>query len=157
MMQSWQKYVRTSVYFKATVFNFLFCYEVWWFYGCLFSSYSIFIKSIRIIFILKKCSLSKINTFLETRILATTILKQLLYSDSNLEYIWVCLSRLLLRLKSPSLRGHLTIQLLWVTTGLLVTHFIVLSTQWIKELRTWGQTEISSYCFFVWIQFIASK
>ena len=32
-------------------------------------------------------------------------------------------------------RKHLTIQLLWVTARLLVTHFIVLSTQWMKEMR----------------------
>ena len=28
-----------------------------------------------------------------------------------------------------------SIQLLWVTAGLLVTRFIVLSTQWMKEMR----------------------
>ena len=45
---------------------------------------------------------------------------------------------------------HLTIQLLRATFGLLVTRFIVLFTQWMKEIRTWGRSEISSYCFFVW-------
>ena len=32
---------------------------------------------------------------------------------------------------------HLTIQLLWVTVGLLVARFTVQSTQWMKEMRTW--------------------
>ena len=50
------------------------------------------------------------------------------------------------------MRGHLTIQLLWATAGLLVTRFIVLSTQWMKEMRTWGWSEITSYCFFVWCE-----
>ena len=36
------------------------------------------------------------------------------------------------------MRGHLTIQLLWTTAGPLVTRFIVLSTQWMKKMRTWG-------------------
>ena len=48
--------------------------------------------------------------------------------------------------------GHLTIQLLWATAGLLVTRFIVLSTQWMKEMRTWGRSEITSFCFFVWCE-----
>ena len=46
------------------------------------------------------------------------------------------------------MRGHLTIQLLWTTDGLLVTRFIVLSTQWMKEMRTWGWSEITYSCFF---------
>ena len=47
------------------------------------------------------------------------------------------------------MRGqHLTVQLLSVTAELLVTHFVVLSTQWMKEMRTWGQSEITSNCFF---------
>ena len=50
------------------------------------------------------------------------------------------------------MRGHLTIQLLWATAGLLVTRFIVLFTQCIKEMRTWGWSEITSYCFFVWCE-----
>ena len=50
------------------------------------------------------------------------------------------------------MRGHLTIQLLWATAGLLDTRFIVLSTQWMKEMRTWDWSEITwiwSYCFFL--------
>ena len=47
---------------------------------------------------------------------------------------------------------HLTIQLLWATFGLLATRFIVLFTQWMKEIRTLGRSEISSYCFFVWCE-----
>ena len=47
------------------------------------------------------------------------------------------------------MREHLTIQLLWATAGLLVTRFIVLSTQWMKEMRTSGWSEITSYCFFL--------
>ena len=77
----------------------LFCYELSWLYGYPFPSYSIFIKSIMIIVIFKKFSLAKMKTFLATR-----ILKQF-YSDSNLEYIWVYLSGLLLWLKSWSARG----------------------------------------------------
>ena len=41
------------------------------------------------------------------------------------------------------MRGHLTIQLLWVTAEQLVTRFVVLSTQWMKEMRTWGWSEIT--------------
>ena len=76
----------------------LFCYEVSWLYGYSFSSYSVFIKSIMIIVIFKKFFWAKIKTFLATR-----ILKQLLYSDLNLEYIWAYLSGLLLPLKSWSI------------------------------------------------------
>ena len=50
------------------------------------------------------------------------------------------------------MRGHPTIQLLWETAGILVTRFIVLSTQRMKEMRTWGWCEIISYCFFVWCE-----
>ena len=48
--------------------------------------------------------------------------------------------------------GHLTIQLLWATAGLLVTRFIVLSTYWMKEMRTWCWSETTSYCFLVWCE-----
>ena len=108
----------------------LFCYEVSWLYGYPLSSYSIFIICIMIIVIFKKFSSAKIKTFLATR-----NLKQIFYSDSNLEYIWAYLSGLLLQLKNLE---HLTIQLLWVTVGLLVARFTVQSTQWMKEMRTWG-------------------
>ena len=47
---------------------------------------------------------------------------------------------------------HITVQLSWATTRLLVTRFIVQSTQWMKEMRMWGWSEISSYCFFVWCE-----
>ena len=50
------------------------------------------------------------------------------------------------------MRAHLTIQLLWASSGLLVTRFMVLSTQWMKEMRTWVWSEITSYCFFVWCE-----
>ena len=50
------------------------------------------------------------------------------------------------------MREHLTIQLLWATAGLLVTRFIVLSTQWMKEMRTSGWSEITSYCSFIWCE-----
>ena len=43
---------------------------------------------------------------------------------------------------------HLTIQLLRTTARLLVTRFIPLSTQWMKEMRTWGWSEITSYFFW---------
>ena len=49
------------------------------------------------------------------------------------------------------MRGPVTIQLLWATAGLLVTRFIVLSSQWMNEMRTWGWSEITS-CFFVWCE-----
>ena len=55
--------------------------------------------------------------------------------------------------RNPGARGeHLTIQLLWATVGLLVTRFIVLSTQWMKEMRTWDRSEITSYCVYVWCE-----
>ena len=50
---------------------------------------------------------------------------------------------------SAKILEHLTIQFLWATAGLLVTRFIVQSNQWMKEMRTWGWSEISP-CFFVW-------
>ena len=77
----------------------LFCYELSWLYNYPFSSYSICIKSIMTIVIFKKFSSAKIKTFLATR-----ISNQLLYSNSNLEYIWVYLSGLLLQLKHWSTR-----------------------------------------------------
>ena len=68
----------------------------------------------------------------------------------TVEYMWVNIWCMLI---TSGERGkHLTIQLLWATAGLLVTRFIVLSTQWMKEMRTWGQSEIISYCFLVWCE-----
>ena len=78
-------YNHTSVYIIAIVFKCTFLSlllnEVWRLCCYLFSSYSIFIKGIMIIVIIKRNSLANINTFLATR-----ILKKLLCSDSNLEY-----------------------------------------------------------------------
>ena len=79
----------------------LFCYELSWLYHYPFSSYSISIKSIMTIVIFKKFSSAKIKTFLATR-----ISNQLLYSNSNLEYIWVYLSGLLLQLKREGTRAR---------------------------------------------------
>ena len=57
--------------------------------------------------------------------------------------------------KIPEREGeHPTIQLLWATAKLLVIHFIVLSTPWMKKIRTWGWSEITSYCFF--FEFLSS-
>ena len=54
---------------------------------------------------------------------------------------------LLLWLKSRSAREAFTIQLLWATAELSVASFIVLSTQWMKEMMTWSWSQITSYCF----------
>ena len=58
---------------------------------------------------------------------------------------WIFGACLLLQLKFWNVRGA---SHLW---ALLVTRFIVLSTQWMKEMRTWGWSEITNYCFFVFI------
>ena len=68
----------------------------------------------------------------------------------TVEYMWVNIWCMLI---TSGERGkHLTIQLLWATAGLLVTRFIVLSTQWMKEMRTWDRSEVASYCFSVWCE-----
>ena len=55
------------------------------------------------------------------------------------------------------MRGeHLTVQLLWDTVGLLVLRFIDLSTQWMKEMRTWGLSEVISF-FFVLFSLLRLK
>ena len=68
----------------------------------------------------------------------------------TVEYMWVNIRcMLIVAAKIPECEEeHLTIQLLWATTELLVTRFIVLSTQWMKEMMTWSRSEITSYCFF---------
>ena len=103
-MQSWNIIIFIPLFILKQLYSnvlfCLFCYQVSWLYGYPFSSYPIFTKSIMITVIFKTFSSAKIKTFLAGR-----ILKQLLYSNSNLEYIWVYLSGLLLRLKSQSARG----------------------------------------------------
>ena len=54
---------------------------------------------------------------------------------------------LLLWLKSRSARGSSHHPAFWATAELLVTSFIVLSTQWMKKMTTWGRSQITSYCF----------
>ena len=49
---------------------------------------------------------------------------------------------------------HLIIQLLWETVGLLVTLFIVLSTQWMKEMRLLG---VSLLFFFFYLGFLSQR
>ena len=49
--------------------------------------------------------------------------------------------------KSHPFNRPFTIQLLWATARLLVPRFIVLSTQWMKEMRKWVWSEITSHCF----------
>ena len=86
--ESKYNHVHTSFYIIVIVFKCVFLLnEVWrlailsrFYEGYLFSSYSIFIKSIMIIVIIKRFFSAKINTFFATR-----MLKKFLYSDSNLE------------------------------------------------------------------------
>ena len=76
------------------------------------------------------------------------------WSNYKKSYFWWCW---LLRL-NPGARGkHLTSYLLWTTAGLLVLRFIVLSTQWMKEMRTWDRSEITFFFRLAWIKFIGSS
>ena len=100
-----------------------------------------------IIVIFKKFSSAKIKTFLATR-----ILKQLLYSDSTLQYIWAYLSGLLLQLKSWCAREASHNPAFMGNCRTISRTFYNPSTQWMKEMRTWDWFEISSYCFFVWCE-----
>ena len=56
---------------------------------------------------------------------------------------------LLLQLKSWGMRGAYNHSALWVIAGLLVKHFIVLTTLWMKEMRNWGRSEITSCCSII--------
>ena len=60
--------------------------------------------------------------------------------------IWLLL---LLCLKSWGVRGAYNHSVLWVIAGLLVKHFVVLTTLWMKEMRNWGRSGITSYCSIV--------
>ena len=52
---------------------------------------------------------------------------------------------LLLQLKSWGMRGAYNHSALWVIAGLLVKHFIVLTDLWMKEMRNWGRSGMTSY------------
>ena len=56
---------------------------------------------------------------------------------------------ILLQLKSRAWGEHLINPLLWATARLLVTRFIAPSTQWMKEMKTWGWSSS------VWIKLVA--
>ena len=98
MMQS-----HTSVCIIAIVFKYTFLFfllnEVWRLYGYLFSSYSIFIKSIMIIVIIKRFSSAKINIFLVSRILQNFSIEIQIW---NIEYIFQS-SRNLFRFSRPTI------------------------------------------------------
>ena len=38
---------------------------------------------------------------------------------------------------------------IWVIVRLLVKHFIVLTALWMKEMRNWGRSGMTSYCSIV--------
>ena len=56
---------------------------------------------------------------------------------------------LLLQLKSWGVRGVYNHSALWVIAGLLVKYFIVLTALWMKEMRNWGRSGMTSYCSIV--------
>ena len=56
---------------------------------------------------------------------------------------------LLFQPKSWVGRGAYNHSALWVIVGLLVKHFIVLTALWMKEMRNWGRSGMTSYCSIV--------
>ena len=56
---------------------------------------------------------------------------------------------LLFQLKSWVVRGVYNDSALWVIVGLLVKYFIVLTALWMKEMRNWGSSGMTSYCSII--------
>ena len=122
----------------------LFCYEVSWKWLSIFIIFNFYQKHYDHCHI-QKVFLSKNKDIFGNENPKTTSLQWFKFG--------IYLSIFIRLIDSAKILEHLTIQLLWATAGLLVTHFIVQSTQWMKERKTWGWSEISSYYFFVWREF----
>ena len=121
----------------------LFCYEVSWKWLSIFIIFNFYQKHYDHCHI-QKVFLSKNKDILGNKKPKTNFLQWFKFG--------IYLSIFIRLIASIKILEHITVQLSWATTRLLVTRFIVQSTQWMKEMRMWGWSEISSYCFFVWCE-----
>ena len=107
----------------------LFCYEVSWKWLSIFIIFNFYQKHYDHCHI-QKVFLSKNKDILGNKKPKTNFLQWFKFG--------IYLSIFIRLIASAKNLEHLTIQLLWVTVGLLVARFTVQSTQWMKEMRTWG-------------------